>query len=245
MTEGWSRYYEAAKGGGPRETLRLALDLFESEGGGGERLAVDLGCGEGRDTLELLRRGWRVLAIDAEPEAIERLRARPDLDSDAAARLATLLVSFEEAEWRQADLVNSSFALPFCPPDQFPALSGSASPHRFGAGDDSAASCSVTATAGRRIQRSHFTAEPTSRTCSKPFSWSALTRSRRTERQRSGSLSIGTSSTSSRGSYEHGPCRRSAQVRRWSLSGSGAALSAAVNDGSGKAGAPSPRHRLL
>ncbi len=122
MTEGWGRYYEAAKGGGPRETLRLALDLFESEGGGGERLAVDLGCGEGRDTLELLRRGWRVLAIDAESEAIERLRARPDLDPDAAARLETRLISFEEAEWRQAHLVNSSFALPFCPPDRFPAL---------------------------------------------------------------------------------------------------------------------------
>ena len=81
ITGGWGRYYEAAKGGGPRETLRLALDLFESEGGWGERRAVDLGCGEGRDTLELLRRGWRVLAIDDEREAIERLRARPDLDS--------------------------------------------------------------------------------------------------------------------------------------------------------------------
>src|SRR6266516_5578178 len=122
MTEGWGRYYEAAKGGGPRETLRLALDLFESEGGGGERLAVDLGCGEGRDTLELLRRGWRVLALDAEREAIERLRARPELDSDAAARLETRRVSFEEADWGRADLVNSSFALPFCPPDHFPAL---------------------------------------------------------------------------------------------------------------------------
>ncbi len=82
MTEGWSRYYEATQGGAPRETLLLALDLFEREGGaaGGERLAVDLGCGQGRDTLELLRRGWRVLAIDAEREAIERLRARSELD---------------------------------------------------------------------------------------------------------------------------------------------------------------------
>jgi hypothetical protein len=61
MTEGWGRYYEAAKGGGPRETPRLALDLFESEGAGGEQLAVDLGCGEGRDTPTVepvrLRRG--------------------------------------------------------------------------------------------------------------------------------------------------------------------------------------------
>ncbi len=124
MTEGWSRYYDAAKGGAPRETLLFALDLFEREGGaaGGERLAVDLGCGEGRDTVELLRRGWRVLALDAEREAIERLRARPDLDSDAAARLEIRMSSFEEADWPRADLVNSSFALPFCPPDHFPAL---------------------------------------------------------------------------------------------------------------------------
>jgi tellurite methyltransferase len=124
MTEGWSRYYDAAKGGAAWETLLLALELFESEGGaaGAERLAVDLGCGEGRDTVELLRRGWRVFAIDGEREAIERLRARPDLDSEAAARLETRMISFEEADWRRADLVNSSFALPFCPPDHFPAL---------------------------------------------------------------------------------------------------------------------------
>jgi tellurite methyltransferase len=126
MTEGWSRYYDAAQGGAPRETLLLALDLFEREGrgagAGAGQLAVDLGCGEGRDTVELLRRGWRVLAIDAEREAIERLRARPELDSDAAARLETQTISFEEADWRQADLVNSSFALPFCPPDPCPAL---------------------------------------------------------------------------------------------------------------------------
>ena len=125
MTKGWSRYYDAAKDGAPRETLLLALDLFEAEGltTGAERRAVDLGCGEGRDTAELLRRGWRVLAIDAEREAVERLRARTDLDSDAAARLEARISSFEEAEWgRRADLVNSSFALPFCPPDRFPAL---------------------------------------------------------------------------------------------------------------------------
>jgi hypothetical protein len=72
--------------------------------------------------VELLRRGWHVLVLDAEREAIERLRARPELDSDAAARLETRLISFQEADWRRADLVNSSFALPFCPPYHLPAL---------------------------------------------------------------------------------------------------------------------------
>ena len=33
--------------------------------------AVDLGCGSGADTIALLKRRWRVLAIDGEAEAID------------------------------------------------------------------------------------------------------------------------------------------------------------------------------
>jgi tellurite methyltransferase len=79
--------------------------------------AVDLGCGDGRDAIELLRRGWSVLAIDAEPSAVERLRARGDFPG-----LTTLCRRFEDAEWAAVDLVNASFALPLCPADRFPAL---------------------------------------------------------------------------------------------------------------------------
>ena len=119
MTDGWGPYYDVARSGTPRTTLLQALDLFDSEPPGG-RFAVDLGCGEGRDTVELLRRGWRVLAIDAEHEAISRLRARPE-----AARsdlLETEVASFEEAAWPEPALVNASYALPFCPPAAFPAV---------------------------------------------------------------------------------------------------------------------------
>ena len=123
MTSTWRRYYDAAADV-PRETLVLALDRFAAEGGSSRRelFAVDLGCGTGRDTAEMLRRGWRVLAIDAEAEAIERLRRRDDLTPEAEKRLATQVARFEDATWPAADLVNSSFALPFCPPDRFEAL---------------------------------------------------------------------------------------------------------------------------
>jgi tellurite methyltransferase len=116
----WTRYYEAA-GLEPRATLLDALRRFEEEEPR-ERFAVDLGCGTGRDTLELLRRGWRVLAVDATAEAIERLLADRDLSEAERERLETRVSRFETAEWPPADLVNSSFALPFCPPVDFPAV---------------------------------------------------------------------------------------------------------------------------
>jgi SAM-dependent methyltransferase len=116
----WTRYYEAT-GEEPRATLLEALRRFEEEEPR-ERFAVDLGCGTGRDTIELLRRGWRVLALDGTDEAIERLLARDDLSPDDRRRLETGVSRFEDAEWPAADLVNSSFALPFCAPGEFPAV---------------------------------------------------------------------------------------------------------------------------
>jgi len=111
----FTRYYDATKGRPPRDTLLMALDRAEAPG-----FAVDLGCGDGRDTVELLRRGWRVLAIDSEPEGIARLEARTDLENRE--QLTTLCAKMEDARWPEADLVNSSFALPFCPPERFPIL---------------------------------------------------------------------------------------------------------------------------
>jgi SAM-dependent methyltransferase len=115
----WSRFYDAARDE-PWETLVLAAGLVERapRAPGQALLAVDLGCGAGRDTAELLRRGWYVIAIDAEPEAIRRLRAR-DLPRE---RLRTEVARFEQASWPENDLVNASASLPFCHPARFTAL---------------------------------------------------------------------------------------------------------------------------
>ena len=108
MTD-WTRYYDAS-GDEPRDTLLAAAEAFPVPG-----LAVDLGCGTGRDTVELLRRGWHVVAVDSEREAIERLRARSGADD----RLETQVARYEEAALPSCDLVNASWSLPFCPPAVF------------------------------------------------------------------------------------------------------------------------------
>nr|WP_322506007.1 class I SAM-dependent methyltransferase [Chroococcidiopsis cubana] len=116
----WSAYYQAVEGRPPRETLLAALTRFEAISQEFSRFAVDLGCGDGRDTAELLKRGWRVLGIDGEAKAIARLQSRPDID---LRRLETLVMRFEDLVLPESvDLINASFCLPFCPPEHFPSL---------------------------------------------------------------------------------------------------------------------------
>ena len=116
--ERFRAYHTAVAGRPPRPTLLRALAAFDSENRVG--FAVDLGAGEGRDTIALLQRGWSVLAIDSDATALTHLRARRDLQPGA--RLVTLHGSFIDTAWPQADLVNASFALPLCPVERFPEL---------------------------------------------------------------------------------------------------------------------------
>ena len=117
----WSAYYRAVAGRPPRDTLLKALERFElAKPPKSSRFAVDLGCGDGRDTVELLNRGWQVLAIDGNEEAIAKLYDRKDIDSTW---LETQVMRFESLILpNSVDLINSSFALPFCRPDDFPTL---------------------------------------------------------------------------------------------------------------------------
>jgi SAM-dependent methyltransferase len=109
----WTEYYDENEDRAPREMLLDVLDAFGPE----EHQAVDLGCGSGIDTLAMLERGWSVFAIDAEEEAIGRVRKR--VPSSLAPRLGTLVSRMEEVELPSADLVWAGFSLFFCHPDRF------------------------------------------------------------------------------------------------------------------------------
>jgi SAM-dependent methyltransferase len=117
---GWSDFYDAVAKRPPRDTLLKALAKFDM-GAPTDQFAIDLGCGSGTDTREMLRRGWTVLAIDREAEGIQRLcMSIPD---DQAYRLVTRVVAFEKiSDLPECDFVNASFSLPFCAPACFDGL---------------------------------------------------------------------------------------------------------------------------
>ena len=109
----WTKYYEANDDRPPRQMLLDVLDRF----GEGGFEAVDLGCGSGIDTLAMLDRGWSVTAIDAEEEAIRRVRER--VPAPLAGRLRTVVSPMQDVALPPVDLVWASFSLFFCPPDRF------------------------------------------------------------------------------------------------------------------------------
>ena len=69
----WAGHYAWSAG---REPRPLLLAACRELGAGQDRTAIDLGCGEGTGALELLARGWSVMAVDAEPAGLALLRAR-------------------------------------------------------------------------------------------------------------------------------------------------------------------------
>lgn len=126
----WTRYFDAVKDLPPRETVLRALELFEAERAAGQRLevgptaarplAIDLGCGDGRDTMELLRRGWRVIAIDSTPDAMKRLMDRVPVEH--MDRLEARVQRFEDARLAACQMVVASFSIPHTDPADFPDL---------------------------------------------------------------------------------------------------------------------------
>jgi tellurite methyltransferase len=143
----WPGYFNAVEGKPARETLVKALSLFDAEDerlAGStkkpvERTAIDIGCGEGRDTRELLRRTgrstWSLFVTDGSDHGLDILlrSLRPTEHArvcaarcvmEALPRIYPKLVpiGLKERPCAQVDLVNASFSLPFCPARELPTL---------------------------------------------------------------------------------------------------------------------------
>lgn len=78
--------------------------------------AIDLGCGAGRDTIYLIRNGWKVLAIDRE-NTNEMISSK--LNDEELKRLSFMCQKFENIELDKNNLLVANFSIPFCPKDKF------------------------------------------------------------------------------------------------------------------------------
>ncbi|WP_022900460.1 class I SAM-dependent methyltransferase [Humibacter albus] len=127
----WSGFYAHQTGRAVRPTFSAALEAAAEAADGArfgasgdeKRTAVDLGCGDGLESRTLLADGWRVLAIDADPNVVQRVTA--DVPEGEQERLTVRQASFAdvaETPLPDADLVYAGFALPFCTPEVFEKL---------------------------------------------------------------------------------------------------------------------------
>jgi tellurite methyltransferase len=109
--ERWHEFVRNTAGAPQWPQLERAAELFPQPGD-----ALDVGAGAGRDTAYLLRRGWRVTAVDASPSAATALRRLQLKDN-----LSVVLSAAEDFQPATYDLVNAQFSLPFIARSQFDA----------------------------------------------------------------------------------------------------------------------------
>ena len=114
----WKQYYKNMEGRAPRPFFLEALEVIDLKQLNPN--AIDLGCGDGTESLYLLEQGWRVSAIDAEASAIQNLfqKCKPDLRQNLKGQVS----SFEKATLPQADFIYAGLSLPFCHPDNFQSI---------------------------------------------------------------------------------------------------------------------------
>lgn len=115
----WPDYYDVTAERPAWSTTQQAADAYGPVDPAEPPLAVDLGCGAGRDARELLGRGWRVIAVDKTPAGPERLRELTP--PDQRERLETRVADLAEFEIPACDLVNANLILPFLSADDYAA----------------------------------------------------------------------------------------------------------------------------
>jgi SAM-dependent methyltransferase len=112
----WAAYYQSTIGREPRPLFANGIAVVDAAGVGPGQ-AIEIGFGDGRETLALLDAGWRVLAIDPSPAAAEVLQSQ--VPAHVAGRLEIRSVPAEDADLPPFDLLYAGYSLPFLGADAF------------------------------------------------------------------------------------------------------------------------------
>lgn len=117
----WGNYFEGTTSETPpRDTVVKAIEILEKQGTE-PSLAVDIGAGNGRDTIAMLKAGWQVLAIDASEKALAELKKRA---GKYTPQLTVQPAFFEDMQLPQTMFINAGYALPFATKEHFDAMWG-------------------------------------------------------------------------------------------------------------------------
>lgn len=105
------KYYENTKDALPNPMIKRFIDMnIKPEN------AIDLGCGAGRDTVYLLKNGWKVLSIDRE-DTREIISCK--LNDEEIKKFRFIRQDFENIELEKNNLLVANFSIPFCQKDYF------------------------------------------------------------------------------------------------------------------------------
>jgi hypothetical protein len=117
----WAAYYRYTLGREPRPLFVHGMAALEAAAVAPGR-AVEIGFGDGTETMRLLEAGWSVTAIDGAPAAAEVLLPRvPDA---TRARLEVVTGPAGEVDLPPLDLLYSSYVLSYLQPGEFAGLWG-------------------------------------------------------------------------------------------------------------------------
>ncbi len=123
----WDAVYAASPshffGEEPSQIARSVLRCFQMFGGSPEdALALDLGSGEGRDTVFLAEAGFRVVARDVAPAGLEKTRALLARRNVPPERVDLALVDVRDFGYPTDtyDLALAANVYQFLPPDDVP-----------------------------------------------------------------------------------------------------------------------------
>ena len=111
---GWEEYYETTQDAEPHQNVVMFLRKNRKPG-----IAVDLGCGAGRDTVLLLKHGWTVVSYDINNNAQYILdRITPEERS----RFTFVKSRHQDAEIPKCDLVVANDSMHYLSKEEFKTL---------------------------------------------------------------------------------------------------------------------------
>ena len=112
----WNDFYRITDGREVRPLFMKGMTAIRATGLAPGR-AVDVGFGDGTETVALLRAGWSVTAIDPTPSAAVLLREKVPLD--VGDRLEIVTSGVEDADLPRFDFLYAGYALSFVHPSRF------------------------------------------------------------------------------------------------------------------------------